>query len=372
MVLTQRLNVVPNPLRGALVPAGLWAVILWVALTAFMAGFPMDLSPEKSQNVSVYRTASPAIVHISAYGRSREFFFGLIPFEATGSGSIISSDGDILTNAHVVKGASRIEVTLPSGATHSAVLAGMDASHDIALLKIEPDPGDRLPVIRFGDSEDLRVGQKVYAIGNPFGFKSTLTTGVISSLHRRVMGEGGHVMQNVIQTDAAINPGNSGGPLLDNTGRLVGVNTAIYSPSGGSAGIGFAVPSNTAKRIISDLKTHGRVIRPFLGVRIGLELQPQIARELGLTTYRGLLLKEVKPGSPAAKAGLLGGSKEREITGRRVLAGGDIIVAVDGRPAYSAVRFIDYIESRHAGDLIRLKYIRNGKPYTVNITLSEK
>lgn len=351
---------------------GLLALALWFTFALPLASLASSLLPEESRNVSVYRMASPAIVHISVYGRSKGFFFGLLPFEATGSGSIISQEGHILTNAHVVEDAEQIEVTLPNGTVYPAFVSGADKRHDIALLKILPEPGEYLPVIHLGDSENLRVGQKVYAIGNPFGFKSTLTTGVISSLHRRIWGEGGQVMQNVIQTDAAINPGNSGGPLLNNAGQLIGVNTAIYSPSGGSAGIGFAVPSNTAKRIIHDLKKYGRVIRPFLGVRIGLELQPQFARELGLTTYRGLLLKEIKAGSPAAKAGLRGGSLEREITGRRVLAGGDIIVAIDNQPVYSAVRFIDYIESRRPGDTIKVKYIREKKTYTVHITLSEK
>ncbi len=329
-----------------------------------------QLTPEEKQNIHVYESASPAIVHIAVTGRSKDYYWGLFPFEATGSGVIISGDGYILTNSHVVEDADRIKITLLDGNVLIGKLVGTGDEHDVALIKIDPnDNGGPLPSILMGNSELLAVGQKVFALGGPFGLKSSFSSGVISSLHRRVDSS---FINNMIQTDAAINPGNSGGALLNTEGKLIGINTAIYSPSGGSAGIGFAIPVNTTKRIVDDLKKYGRVIRPWLGVQVEIEIQPQLSKEFNLPVSRGLIIKRVKKGSPADLAGLRGGSYQEENGDRYITLGGDIITAVDGKPTHNAVQFIDYIESRRAGDKIQLTFIRNKRKQTVNIELTEK
>ncbi len=333
------------------------------------------LTAEEQHNIHVYESASPAIVHIAISGTDKEYYWGLIPFEATGSGVIISKDGYILTNNHVIEGADKITVTLLDGNIFTGKLIGTGDEHDVALIKIEATENDEknkeaFPTIQLGDSEQLVVGQKVFALGGPFGLKSSFSSGVISSLNRRI---GSGIINNMIQTDAAINPGNSGGALLNTEGKLIGINTAIYSPSGASAGIGFAIPVNTAKRIIGDLKKYGHVIRPWLGVQVETELQPQLAKQFRISSPRGLLIKRIKEDSPAHKAGLRGGTHKKEKdNGEKITLGGDIIISVDDRPANNAVKFIDYIESKRVGEIIKLMYMRNGITRTINIKLDEK
>jgi S1-C subfamily serine protease len=218
----------------------------------------------------------------------------------------------------------------------------------------------------------LQVGQQVYAIGNPFGLNSTITTGIISSLNRTLKAENGRVMENIIQTDAAINPGNSGGPLLDSAGRLIGINTAIFSPTGASAGIGFAVPVNTARRIANDLIQYGRVIRPYLGLNISLPVTPAIARAIGVPPVEGLMVGNVQSGTPAAQAGIKGGDRVLQVGNRRILLGGDIITLMDGKPVQNIGHFVNYIESKQPGDTVVLQIIRAGKPANVSIRLEER
>lgn len=330
-----------------------------------------SLTPDEKININIYRTTSPAVVNISSTVLSMDMFSNIIPEKGSGSGIIITPDGYILTNGHVVEDAQQLEVTLLDGKVFKAKLIGGDLSKDVALIKI--DPGAlKLPTIQMGNSDHLEVGQNVYAIGNPFGLNSTLTTGVISSLGRTLKAPNGRLIEGIIQTDAAINPGNSGGPLLNSAGQLIGINTAIFSPSGSSAGIGFAVPSNSARRIAEDLITKGRVIRPFLGVEVGMEINPYMAKALQLPVSKGLLVTRLAPNGPAAQAGLKGANQVLVVGNRQIPVGGDIIVAYDGKPAESADRFMNYVESKRPGDTLNLKVNRNGTPVSLSVKLAER
>jgi putative serine protease PepD len=339
--------------------------------TVFAAPQPVPLLPEEKVNIAIYRNISPAVVNISSTVLAMDVFANVVPEEGMGSGIILTPDGYILTNAHVVADAQRLEVMLLNGKTYKAKLIGGDVSRDVALIKINPG-NIKLPTVAMGDSSQLQVGQMVYAIGNPFGLNSTLTTGVISSLGRTLKAENGHLMENIIQTDAAINPGNSGGPLLNSAGQLIGINTAIFSPSGSNAGIGFAIPANSARRIAEDLISYGHVIRPYLGVEIGLEITPESAEALNLPVKQGLMVARVIKGAPAERAGLQSAGKSIIVGNRRIPIGGDIITAYDGHPAESADKFSNYIDSKRPGDTVHLDVNRNGKPITIAVTLSER
>jgi putative serine protease PepD len=263
-----------------------------------------------------------------------------------------------------------LEVTLINQKTYKATLVGVDPSSDLALLKI--DPNEPLPVIPLGDSAKLEVGQSVFAIGNPFGLSSTLTRGIISSLNRTLRAPNGRLIENIVQTDAAINPGNSGGPLLDSGGNLVGINTAIFSPTGSYAGIGFAVPSNRAKKVASDLIRYGKVIRSYLGTTMSLEVTPRVAKVLNLPIEHGIMVGEVYEDSPAAQAGIQPGKQKVIAGGQEINLGGDIIVAVDKKPITSADEFISYIESKNPGEAINLKILRNNNFIHVTVVLKER
>lgn len=329
------------------------------------------LLPEENVNIAIYRKISPAVVNISSTILARDVFSNVIPEQGQGSGVILTADGYILTNAHVVEQADRLEVMLLNRKTYKAQLIGGDISRDVALLKIDTH-GEKLPTVQLGDSDRLQVGQMVYAIGNPFGLNSTLTTGIISSLGRTLKAQNGRLMEGIIQTDAAINPGNSGGALLNSAGQLIGINTAIFSPSGSNAGIGFAIPANNARRISEDLITYGRIIRPYLGIEIGVEITPSIANVLHLSSKTGLMVARVVPGSPAAQAGLRPSDHSIVVGNRQIPLGGDIVNSYDGHPAESTDSFINYIESRHPGNKIMLKIIRNGTPFTLSVQLAER
>jgi S1-C subfamily serine protease len=329
------------------------------------------LTPEEKINITIYQRVSPAVVNISSTVLAMDVFANIVPEQGVGSGMILTPDGYVLTNAHVVEDAQRLEVMLLNGKTYKAKLVGGDVSKDVALLKIDPGT-EKLPTIQIGDSSQLQVGQFVYAIGNPFGLNSTLTTGIISSLGRSLRAQNGRLMENIIQTDAAINPGNSGGPLLNSAGQVIGINTAIFSPSGSSAGIGFATPSNTARRIAEDLIAYGRVIRPYLGVELGMELNPTIAKALNLSVNRGLMVANVVQGGPAAQAGIRPSGRVLAVGNRRIPIGGDIITAYDGKPVKGPDQFLNYVESKRPGDILRLNIVRDGKPMTVEVKLAER
>jgi putative serine protease PepD len=331
----------------------------------------MNLLPEEKINISIYQKASPAVVNISSTVLAMDVFANVVPEQGTGSGIILTPDGYVLTNVHVVEEAQRLEVTLLNGKTYKARLIGGEVSKDVALLKIDPGT-EKLPTLEMGDSDELQVGQMVYAIGNPFGLNSTLTTGIISSVGRTLKAPNGRLIEGVIQTDAAINPGNSGGPLLNSMGQVIGINTAIFSPSGSSAGIGFAVPSNAARRIAQDLISTGRVIHPYLGIEIGLEITPGIAQALDLPVKHGLMIGRVVSNTPASAAGLRAANKALAVGNRRIPLGGDIVIAYDGQTADSTERFMNYVEAKRPGEIVILNTIRDGKPLTLTIKLAER
>ncbi len=327
-------------------------------------------TPDEEVNIRVYRIASPAVVNITTTAVAYDFFLNPIPQEGTGSGTIIDRTGHILTNFHVVEGARRLEVTLADGSKRQAKVVGADASNDLAVIKIDSPP-EQLTVILLGDSSKLVVGQKVLAIGNPFGFERTLTVGIVSSLGRSIRAENGRLIRGIIQTDAAINPGNSGGPLLNSNGEAIGVNTAIFSPSGGSVGVGFAIPINAAKRILPELISQGYVARPYLGIS-GHEVLPGLANALRLAVKEGIMVVDVTPGSPAQLAGIRGGDKAVQVGNMIVQVGGDVIAEVDGAKVRTFEELSDYIDSKRPGDTIRLTLNRKGSTHVVEVKLRER
>jgi S1-C subfamily serine protease len=319
-----------------------------------------DLASAEKAVIALFRQASPSVLHITAISVQRDLFtlnLYQIP-EGTGSGFVWDHSGNIITNFHVIQNADVAQVTLGDQTTWKARRVGVAPDKDIAVLRIDA-PTNRLQPIPIGTSKDLQVGQSVFAIGNPFGLDQSLTTGVISALGREIESVTRRPIQGVIQTDAAINPGNSGGPLLDSAGRLIGVNTAIYSPSGVSAGIGFAIPVDTVNRIVSELIRYGKVTRPGIGVQIAEE---QIADRLGV---KGILIVEVVPGSAAAKAGLR--PTQREGSGRVRL--GDVITAVDGKKVESPNELFILLENYKVGDVVSISLLRDGKVMQTKVTL---
>jgi len=275
-----------------------------------------------------------------------------------------------LTNHHVIQDSEKLEVTLNDGSKWPAKFVGSDPGNDLAVIKINA-PGKKLAPIPMGDSSQLEVGQKVLAIGNPFGLSQTLTTGVISSLSRNIRSESGILIDDVIQTDAAINPGNSGGPLLDSSGKIIGINSAIISPTGASVGIGFAIPINTAKRILPDLISKGRVSYPWIGASI-FPLIPEFSNYLGLIAERGAMLMEVVPNGPADKAGLKGGNRQVQIGNLLIIIGGDVITELNSKKINSSDDLIRMIRDHRPGDSIELRILREGKFLRINVILGEK
>lgn len=328
------------------------------------------LTEDESRTVNIYRQASPAVANINTRAVEYDFFQNAVPVEGAGSGFVIDARGYVLTNFHVVENAEKIEVTLGDRSQFPAKFIGADKRNDVALLKIDPN-GKTLAVLTLADSSNLLVGQSVLAIGNPFRFTSTLTTGVISALGRTVQTGDTTFIDEAIQTDAAINQGNSGGPLLNSHGEVIGINSAIYTPSGTTAGIGFAIPINTAKSIAQDLIADGRVHRADLGVQ-SMELWPNLAEALSLPVTQGLLIERVVGGSPAAKAGLQGGNRTVMVGFQRLAIGGDVIVALDGKDVASQLDVDVFLNHKKPGEVARITYYRAGKKYDVNVTLGDR
>jgi S1-C subfamily serine protease len=319
-----------------------------------------DLAPQEKSTIALFRQASPSVVHITAIAVQRDLFT-LKPYqipEGTGSGFIWDTSGNVITNFHVIQNADAAQVTLADQSNWKAKLVGAAPDKDLAVLKIDA-PANRLPAIPVGTSKDLQVGQSVFAIGNPFGLDQSLTTGVISALGREIESVTRRPIQGVIQTDAAINPGNSGGPLLDSAGRLIGVNTAIYSPSGASAGIGFAIPVDTVNRIVPEVIRYGKVTRPGIGIQIA---EDQIAERLGVN---GVLVVDVVAGSAAAKAGLR--PTRREASGRVRL--GDVITAINGQKVVSPNELFLLLEKYKVGDAVNVTVLRDEKSVQIKMTL---
>jgi S1-C subfamily serine protease len=325
------------------------------------------LSSDEVNNIDIYKTAHLATVNITSTTYRRTIFWEVYPSKDQGSGFLISQDGKILTNSHVVANERQLEVTLSDQSHYKARLLSRDEANDVALLQIEPRK--KLPTLRFGDSDALQVGQKVLAIGNPFGLDGTLTTGIVSSMGRTIRGENDRTLEGLIQTDAAINPGNSGGPLLDSAGNVVGINTAIIGPSGGNVGIGFAMPINRAKLMLEDFQA-GRE-RPKLGVSV-VPVAGDYADALRLPTQGGLLVQEVEPGSPAARAGLRAGKELVQIGNAELLVGGDLITAIDGKPIDRYDAISRALARKRAGDTVEMTVFRNGRTMNVQIKLGEE
>ena len=328
------------------------------------------LTDDESINVRVYREASGAVANILTKATEYDFFMDPVPVEGAGSGFVIDPRGYILTNFHVVQEAQSIEVVLGDQSRYPAKFIGADQRNDVAMIKIEPK-GKPLVALQLGDSSKLQVGQKVLAIGNPFGFQSTLTTGVVSALGRNVQTSQTTLIDEAIQTDAAINRGNSGGPLLDSHGQVIGINSAIYTPSGTTAGIGFAIPVNTAKRIAHDLMTEGRVRQAFLGAQT-LEVGGWLAEALDLPVKDGLLIEEVTRGGPAAAAGLHGGDRAAMSGMRRIMTGGDVIVAVDSQKIANQFDLNVALNRKRPGDTVTVSVYRGGKKIDIAVKLGER
>jgi S1-C subfamily serine protease len=328
------------------------------------------LTEEESLNVRIYRQASPAVANILTKATEYDFFMDPVPVEGAGSGFVIDPRGYILTNFHVVQGAQSIEVVLGDQSRYPAKFIGADQRNDVALIQIDPK-GKKLASLTLGDSAALQVGQKVLAIGNPFGFQSTLTTGVVSALGRTVQTSQSTFIDEAIQTDASINRGNSGGPLIDTHGDVIGINSAIYTPSGTAAGIGFAIPINTAKVIAHDLMTDGRVHQAFLGVRT-LPVAGWLSEALDLPVKDGLLIEEATSGAPAAQAGLRGGDRVAQAGMRRIAIGGDVIVSVDGQKISNQLDLSLILNHKRPGDTVTVSIYRGGKKMDVPVKLGER
>jgi S1-C subfamily serine protease len=325
----------------------------------------------------IYRAAAPGVAFIRADSgseRSQASPYGLPPGggTATGSGFVIDEDGRIITNAHVVDGAEQIEVTLgDEGHSYGAELLGTDPSTDIAVIDVDA-PADVLEPLALGDSSAVEVGDAAVAIGNPFGLDRTATAGIVSAVQREIRAPNGFVIQDAIQTDAPINPGNSGGPLLDGSGRVIGVNSQIESAGGqGNVGIGFAVPIDTAREIAGQLIDDGEVQHAFLGVS-GADLTPEIAQVLNLDADGGALVQSVVGGSPAADAGIEAGNAEVTVDGQPLRAGGDVIVAADGKAVQDMGDVIAAVDAKQPGDEIELTLLRGGDERTVTVELGDR
>lgn len=325
------------------------------------------------RTIDVYQRVSPSVVFITTQVLVRNYF-SVVPEEGAGSGFVLDTSGNILTNYHVVEGAQQITVSFGgSGKAFPATVVGADPRNDLAVLRVDA-PAESLQPVELGSSHDLQVGQWAIAIGNPFGqFDRTLTTGVISALNRTLEGEDSRTITGVIQTDAAINRGNSGGPLLDSSGRVIGINSAIFSPTGSSAGVGFAVPVDTIKRVLPDLLSLGYYRRPWLGVDSGYTLTSELAQALRLPEESGVLVVQLRDGGPLATAGVRGAQQQAFLGNQRIYIGGDILVSVDGE-AVTAVDALDaWLEDRYQiGDAVTVQINRDGVLQEIQITLGEE
>jgi putative serine protease PepD len=322
------------------------------------------LATDEQNNVEVYKAIAPGVASIKSTSYRQDYFGQVEEGQGAGSGSVIDTEGHILTNYHVIEGAQKLSVSLGGDKTYPARVVGGDPDTDLAVIKIET-PASGLTVVPLGDSNNLVVGQKVLAIGNPFGFDRTLTTGVISGLQRPIRARNGRPIEGAIQTDASINPGNSGGPLLDSHGRMIGINSQILSPSGASAGVGFAIPVSIAKRVVPELIKNGVVRRPKLGVgtRDVKDLQGQVE----LPVSEGVMVWEVVPSGSADAAGLRGLMQ----TDNGDIVMGDIIVAIDGEKVSERDDLFRILDKRQVGDVVKVDIYRESRKMTVNVRLLE-
>lgn len=330
---------------------------------AEVAPTPQTLADVEEQLfIELYERVSPSVVHIAVTTRSNG--------SGAGSGFVWDTEGHVVTNNHVVESARRIEVTFADDTTAKAELVGADADNDLAVIKVDV-PASRLHPVELGDSHALRVGQRAIAIGTPFGFEQTMTTGIVSGLGRVVRQESGFSLPQLVQTDAAINPGNSGGPLLDSHGQVIGVTTLIFSNRGANAGVGFAVPVNTVKRVVPSLVATGRYADPWLGIQ-GTSISSLLAEELDLPVEQGVLVQSVVEDGPAAKAGLRGGTRQVRFEGVALTTGGDIIVAIDDTAVQDMDDLIVYLADKSVGQRVTLTVLRDGRQQRIQVRLGDR
>ncbi|MEO7970909.1 MAG: trypsin-like peptidase domain-containing protein [bacterium] len=320
---------------------------------------------DEQNNIEIYRTLSPGVVNVHSTSYARDFFGFVEPQEGSGSGSVIDQNGNILTNYHVIEGAQKLAVSFGGQKNYAAKVVGGDPDTDLAVIKLIEMPKEPLTIIPLGDSDKLEVGQKVLAIGNPFGMDRTLTTGVISGLQRPIRARNGRPIEGAIQTDASINPGNSGGPLFDSHGRMIGINSQILSPSGASAGVGFAVPVNIAKRIVPELVRSGEIRRPKLG--ISTRDVETLKSQVELPVSEGVLIWQIAPGGPAANAGLRGLTQ----TENGDVEVGDVIVGIDNEKIGNTDELYRVLNKRAIGEQIQVQIVRNGRRMSVPVRLTE-
>jgi S1-C subfamily serine protease len=334
-----------------------------------------DLTPytqDERENISVYENFNEAVVNITTETVAINWFLEPVPQEGgSGSGSIIGTQGYVLTNNHVIENAYKVFVNLADGTQLEGSVVGTDLENDLAVLKIIPPDGVQLKTIPFGDSSSLRVGQKVLAIGNPFALERTLTVGIVSGLGRPIQTSRNTIIRDMIQTDASINPGNSGGPLLDTHGRMIGINTMIYSTSGGSVGIGFAVPVNTAKRVVAELIEYGRVRRGWIDATM-VQIFPALVRYAELPVSSGLLVSRTRRSGFAEQAGLRQGTEPVRYGSSVIYLGGDIITRADGMSVDSLADLYSALEDNKPGEKIAVEILRAGKTVTLEITLADR
>jgi S1-C subfamily serine protease len=341
------------------------------------SGSPLELTEaqaapafdaEEQNNIAVYRRVLPSVVNITSRAVVYNFFYGTVPQEGQGSGFVLDKAGHVLTNYHVVEGANRgIEVKMSNKRSYKANVVGTDKVHDLALLQID---APNLQAVTLADSSELAVGEKVYAIGNPFGLSGTMTRGIISSIRSIRTGDGSPI-EDAIQTDAAINPGNSGGPLLNSRGEVIGINTMIASNGAEqSSGIGFAIPINTAKAVLADLTRFGKVKRPSLGI-VSYAIGPDLAEQMGLASDYGVLIQKVIPGGAAERAGLHGGNEQAYVGNTAIMLGGDLIVGIDGQQVTDPQDISAIMDKHQAGDVLSITVLRGRRQMTVKVTLEE-
>jgi S1-C subfamily serine protease len=329
-------------------------------------------SESERENITIYERLNSAVVNITTETMAINWFLEPVPQEgSSGSGSIIDTRGYILTNNHVIENAYKVFVNLADGSQFEGTVVGIDPENDIAVLKFDPPRGMEMRTIPYGDSGSLKVGQKVLAIGNPFALERTLTVGIVSGLGRPIQTSRQHIIRDMIQTDASINPGNSGGPLLDTQGRMIGINTMIYSPSGGSVGIGFAVPVNTAKRVVTELIQYGKVRRGWIDATV-VQIFPSLVRYAKLPVNSGMLVSRTMRGGLAERAGLRQGSEPVQYGRSVIYLGGDIITSVNGMKINTLADLYSSLEACKPGDRVKVSIIRNGNESSLEIVLADR
>jgi S1-C subfamily serine protease len=332
----------------------------------------VQYSDSELENIAIYEKLNSAVVNITTETMAINWFLEPVPQEGgSGSGSIIDRRGYVLTNNHVIQNAHRVFINLADGSQFEGSVVGVDLESDLAVLKFEPPAGMVLQTIFYGDSNDLKVGQKVLAIGNPFALERTLTVGIVSGLGRPIQTGRNRIIRDMIQTDASINPGNSGGPLLDTQGRMIGINTMIYSPSGGSVGIGFAVPVNTAMRVVNEIIQYGKVRRGWIDATV-VQLFPSLVRYAKLPVDSGLLVSRTRRNGLAEKAGLKQGSEPVQYGRSVIYLGGDIITSINGLKTNTLADFYASLEASKPGDTVRVEIIRGGQTVILQITLADR